>query len=149
MQEGWAKADDGIVQQLQLELNDLRVELAACKKDHDIDVQTLRQERDHLSAELKEVRAICGDRYPDARMLETVHQLRAEVNNLLLQVQTYKDAEIKNYLARSETLALKWMNECLNLRAEVERLKITPSGFDKLETMQAVEEFDKFKKGNQ
>ena len=46
-------------------------------------------------------------------------QLRAENERLKLEIKTFKDAQIKNPLNQSDSVALNWMNKALNLEQQL------------------------------
>lgn len=62
-----------------------------------------------LERELNEVKAVCGDRYPDARILDVVHELRAKLDDM-----TKEAASVAWKLRAAE----------VKLKAAVEALKV-------------------------
>jgi hypothetical protein len=80
-------------------------------------LQALTAATEPLRKELEEVKKICGDRYPDARALETIHTLRTQLTSLqqqLTQAQTWlKESELKYDTEYHDRLALQQQNERL------------------------------------
>lgn len=76
-------------------------------------IQSALQAKDR---EIETLRKVCGDRYPDARMLEMVQQLRNELNIW------------KNNPNNEQAIAVSDLTETVTqLRAEIERLNANPA----------------------
>jgi hypothetical protein len=94
-----------------------------------------RNHADRLCAvekELSEARAVCGDRYPDARLLEVIHKLRAELTSLRTSAaqaveEAFREAHQKGSAGMNATRDERC--ECMDIDWEHSQARRTAEAF--------------------
>lgn len=111
-----SEGQDIIINQLRAENEALKRELVNITESN----RCANIRGDNLQKDLDEIRKVCGDRYPDARLLETVHRLREE-HRQVCQACEHQGEIIANLKTENEREKLNYkMRE--EFRVEVKRL---------------------------